>query len=80
MPFGDSTSTSKVSPSSTRLVSWPTVPLSSTTLWPVAFSNSGMSATTTCLKAPVVSTFSSAALTDVMNPTSPRAAPVRSPI
>src|SRR5262245_4440853 len=80
MPLGDRTSTSKVSPSSTRLVSWPTVPLSSTTLWPVAFSNSGTSATTTCLKAPVVSTLISAAVAvGGMWPATPRTAVKSSP-
>src|SRR4026207_2064331 len=80
MPFGDSTSTSKVSPPSTRFCNWPTVPLSSTTLWPVAFSNSGTSATTTCLNAPVVSTLISAAVAGVgMYPASPRTAVKSSP-
>src|SRR6266567_5106600 len=81
MPFGDSTSTSKASPSSTRFCNWPTVPLSTTTLWPVAFSNSGTKATTTCLNAPVVSTLISAAAAGcVMTPTIPNTAPSRSPM
>src|SRR5882724_4797092 len=81
MPFGDSTNTSKVSPPSTRFCNCPTVPLSTTTLWPVAFSNSGTKATTTCLNAPVVSTLISAAAAGcAMVPTIPNTAPCRSPL
>src|SRR6185312_2194252 len=77
MPLGDSTSTSKLSPPSTRFCNWPTVPLSITTLFPVAFSNSGTKATTTCLNAPVVSTLISAA-TAVCVSANPITAPSRS--
>src|SRR3954452_22882647 len=81
MPFGDSTSTSKASPSSTRFCNWPTVPLSTTTLWPVAFSNSGTSATTTCLNAPVVSTLISAAVAGCsIRPIDPSTNPSKSPL
>ena len=44
-----------------RLVNTPTVAFSTITLWPVCFSNSGTSASSTCLKAPAVSTLISAA-------------------
>src|SRR5262249_55418139 len=56
-----STATSKASPPSIRLVSAPTVSFWTVTLWPVCFSNSGTSASTTCLNAPAVSTLISAA-------------------
>jgi hypothetical protein len=58
---GVSTATSKTSPPSIRLVSAPTVSFWTVTLWPLCFSNSGTSASTTCLNAPAVKTLSSAA-------------------
>jgi len=43
------TKRSKASPPSIRFFNWPVVPLSTVTLWPVCFSKSGTSASTTGL-------------------------------
>src|SRR6266702_5889812 len=64
MAAGVRTATSNASPPSIRLTSAPTVSLSTVTLWPVFFSKSGTIASTTCLNAPAVSTFTSAAVAD----------------
>ena len=58
---GVSTARSKPSPPSIRLMSAPTVSFSTVTLCPVCCSNAGSSASSTCLKAPAVSTLISAA-------------------
>ncbi len=60
---GVSTATSKASPPSIRFLSAPTVSFSTVTLWPVCFSNSGSTASSTCLNAPAVKTLISAAAT-----------------
>ena len=60
MTTGVITATSKASPPSMRFFRPPAVSLSTVTLWPVSFSKSGMSASTTCMKAPAVSTLISA--------------------
>src|SRR5215467_466785 len=62
------TATSNASPPSIRFLRPPAVSLSSTTLMPVCFSKSGTKAKTTCLKAPAVSTFTSAAETEDVRP------------
>src|SRR5260221_3814600 len=65
---GPMTARSNASPSSMRLVSTPTVALSSVTLWPVAFSKSGTVASRISLKAPAVSTLISAAAAPALPP------------
>src|SRR5882757_3593579 len=57
---GDAITRSKLSPASMRLIMLPTVPVSHLTLRPDA-SNCGMTASSTCLKAPAVRTLSGSA-------------------
>jgi hypothetical protein len=66
---GVSTARSNVSPPSIRLVSAPTVSLSTMTLLPLVRSKSGTSASSTCLKAPAVRTLISAAAAGRAAPT-----------